>query len=104
MIKCEELKKLDELLTEAGIPHEVTSIDYLGEDGVDCQICYPSYKEKICDAINHRFSYGHEAGKLEIMGLVDPDVVGDSVEGYLTAEQVFNRIQRDWEFRKDLKK
>ena len=35
-------------------------------------------------------------GLLEIMGLVDEEEVGDSVEGWLTAEQVFERWQKHW--------
>lgn len=47
------------------------------------------------DAICHSFSYGHERGLLEIMGiLVDEDEVGDTVEGHLTAEEVLKKIDR----------
>lgn len=47
----------------------------------------------ICDAICHSGSYGHEEGLLEIMGLTRND---DSVEGWLTSEEVFDRISEDW--------
>lgn len=47
--------------------------------------------EIIGDAICHEGSYGHEMGLLEIMGLdIDEAEVGDSVLGYLTAEEVVN--------------
>ncbi len=39
------------------------------------------------DAICHRYSYGHERGLLEVMGL--PSLcVDDSVRGWLTAEEI----------------
>ena len=46
-----------------------------------------------CDAICHDGSYGKEYGLLEIMGdLVDKTKTGDTVEGWLTAEEILNRI------------
>ena len=82
-----EMEKLIKLLEEEKIPFETT----------ECwdapQVCYPSSNDRVCDAVCHSFSYGHELGLLEIMGLVDEEEVGDSVEGYLTAEDVFERIK-----------
>lgn len=46
------------------------------------------------DAICQRGSYGCEEGYLEIMGtLVNPKTDGDSVVGWLTAEDVIARIE-----------
>lgn len=46
------------------------------------------------DAICHYGSYGADKGLLEIMGnIVNEKEVGDSVEGWLTAEDVVNRIE-----------
>ena len=46
------------------------------------------------DAICHRGSYGVNEGLLEIMGdIVDEEAVGDRVEGWLTAEEVIERIE-----------
>lgn len=43
----------------------------------------------IGDAICHDGCYGHECGLLEIMGLdINEEEVGDSVIGYLSAEEV----------------
>lgn len=81
-----EMQKLIVLLAKANIPFEIT-IHY---DSL--QVWYPSKKDVVCDAICHSFSYGHEQGLLEIMGLVDEEKVGDSVEGWLTAKEVFCRI------------
>lgn len=45
------------------------------------------------DAVCHEGSYGRERGLLEIMGnIVDSEKVGDYVEGYLTAEEVLERV------------
>ena len=82
-----EMEKLIKLLEEEKIPFE-TTICWGGT-----QVCYPSSNGRICDAVCHSFSYEHELGLLEIMGLVDEEEVGDSVEGYLTAEDVFERIK-----------
>ena len=89
MVDTREIYKLFKMLVEAGIPCRARIL----YDGA--QVVYPSYEKRICDAVCHSGSYGHEKGLLEIMGLVDEDV-GDDVEGYLTAEQVFKRIQEDY--------
>lgn len=59
-------------------------------------IAYPSFENRVSDAICHNGSYGRKEGLLEIMGLVNEEEVGDEVEGYLTAEQVFERWQKHW--------
>ena len=82
-----EMEKLIKLLEEEKIPFETT------ECWGATQVCYPSSNNRVCDAVCHSFSYGHERGLLEIMGLVNEEEVGDSVEGYLTAEDVFERIK-----------
>lgn len=88
-----EMQKLINLLTEANIPFEVR----------DCwgtpQVCYPDANDKtrVCDAVCHPGSYGYHNGLLEIMGLVDVADVGDDVEGWLTAEDVFSRIQKHYQ-------
>lgn len=88
-----ELSKLFLLLCDANIPCEVRHVI----DGL--QVVYPSVKDCVCDAVCHSYSYGHEKGLLEIMGLVNEEEVGDSVEGYLTADEVFARIKADYEKR-----
>lgn len=84
-----EMYKLINLLIGAKIPFEVA--ECYGTP----QVCYPSNKSRICDAVCHSTSYGHECGLLEIMGLnTDPT---DDVEGWLTADEVFKRISQDYE-------
>lgn len=80
-----EMITLIDKLQSAGIPFEVTKSQI--DDSL--QVWYPSQKECVCDAICHRYSYGHEKGLLEIMGLADTE---DNVEGWLTADDVFARI------------
>jgi hypothetical protein len=48
------------------------------------------------DAVCHDGSYGHEVGKLEIMGdLVDKTKTDDDVEGLLTAEEILERLDKE---------
>jgi hypothetical protein len=58
------------------------------------QLIITDRKGKILwDAICHWGSYGYEKGLLEIMGvIVDEEKAGDTVEGYLTADEVIDRI------------
>lgn len=83
-----EMGKLEWLLQEAKIPYR---IDYV--IGMPSVRYYGHGENLICDAICHSGSYGHEEGLLEIMGLTRN---GDSVEGWLTSEEVFDRIFEDW--------
>ena len=87
----QEILKLDRMLTDASIPH---TLDRLFDGW---QVCYPTREEQelVMDAIEHYGSYGKDEDKLEIMGLLTPDEEEhDSVLGYLTAEDVFERIRK----------
>lgn len=83
-----EIKALCNMLLMAGIPFSFQTFD----EGY--QVCYPNTIDTVCSIICHKYSYGHENGLLEIMGLVE--IEDDEVEGYLTAEEVFKRIQNHW--------
>lgn len=86
-----EILRLDVMLTEARIPHERARL----MDG--WQVWYPSKEHYILDAIEHWSSYGKESDRLEIMGLLIPEEEeDDSVLGYLTAEEVFERIRKHY--------
>lgn len=90
-MKYNEIFKLKAMLENAGIQYEFRPCF----DGY--QICYPSAKDRICSVIEQNFSYGSEKDKLEIMGLLTPEEKEcDEVVGYLTAENVFERISKDW--------
>ena len=87
----QEILKLDRMLTDASIPH---TLDRLFDGW---QVCYPTREEPelVMDAIEHYGSYGKDEDKLEIMGLLTPDEEEhDFVLGYLTAEDVFERIRK----------
>ena len=86
-----EIERLVEMLTKADIPFEVAD-DAMGNS--NNQIWYPNYDKHICDVICHEYTYGGKDGYLEIMGLSDNDY--DDVEGWLTAEQVFEKISSDF--------
>lgn len=83
-----EILRLSEMLTHAHIPHVLErlydgwKLIYVDADGA-------------CDAVEHFFSYGHEADRLEIIGLLtdDEERIFGGVMGWLTAEDVFQRIK-----------
>ena len=90
--RYKEIIKLHNMLDNSKIPHEFIKfmdgyqVNYYDKDGV-----------RIADAIEHFGSYGHEQDLLEIMGLLTPEEKEyDSVVGWLTAEDVFDRIKNDW--------
>lgn len=91
-----EMGKLIILLAQAGIPFDLNIL--FGRP----QVLYPSAEYTVCDAVCHWGSYGHERGLIEIMGLVE--TLEDDVEGYLTAEEVFRRIKKDYEKTLDRRK
>lgn len=100
-MKYDEIFKLDMMLIEAGIPHDI----YPMEGGFGWQICYPNSLEKIRkgDVVINRMSYGHQHGLLEAMGFgIDKKDDGDTVVGFLTAEQAFQYFKR--QFDADLEK
>ncbi len=93
-----EIKRLHEMLTEAGIPHEwVNRNTYMGvleKTSVDWGyqvVVYDDEGNRVVSAVEGYGTYGYKADSIEIMGLTEN---GDTVEGWLTAEEVFGRIQR----------
>jgi hypothetical protein len=77
-IYYKEMDKLAEGLNERGFDYFVCPL----QGGL--QIICESW-----DAICHDYSFGHENGLLEVMGLPQCD---DDVIGYLTAEQVLEMV------------
>lgn len=87
------LTELRRLLNEAGIPYEDHS-EQLSVSIMD-RVWYVRDGNVICSAI---WGYGYKDGLIEIMGLLtDEEREKDDVVGYLTPEEVFRRIKRDWE-------
>lgn len=99
-----EIRKLDALLTEAGIPHTFQTF-YWNKKGDlrGAQIIYPEDgPNRVADVIIHGASYGNEFDLLEMMGLVpetaEPDeLTTGNIEGYMTAERCFRRIRYHWD-------
>ena len=91
-----EMTILIQKLKEANIPFELTT-DAVGNP--NNQVWYPNRQNEMCDVICHKYSYGGEEGLLEIMGLLTEEELqyDDSVAGYLTADDVFSRIKKDYE-------
>lgn len=92
--KYNEILKLKDMLESAKIPFDFSKA-YNGY-----HIVYPpaNYK-RVCSVIEHDYSYGKEKDLLEIMGLIteeEKDAWDDDVFGYLTAEEVFQRIKNHW--------
>lgn len=96
-----QLDKLEAYLREHNIAYdridkeEVFEETPHGKYAVECEqhqiIVPPQDKERQWDVICHRGSYGHNEGLLEIMGNIVR--VNDSVEGWLTADDVIERIE-----------
>lgn len=108
--KYKEIFKLKRMLEKESIPFEfVEGFGYGPEmkkiypDLLEhYQICYPAFdlEKRIISVIEGFGTHGSEQDKLEIMGLLTPWERynhGDSVIGWLTAENVFKRIKKDWE-------
>lgn len=88
--KYEEIQKLKEMLDENGIPNDFCPMEIWAEG---YHIYYPNRKNRVCSIIMFPFSYGFADGKLEIMGLLtEEESELDDVVGYLSAEEVFQRI------------
>lgn len=81
-----EMAVLRDKLIENNIPFEEREL-FEGE-----QIIYPNFNTPVCSVICHKYSYGFEHGLLEIAGLVPYEESEEGVKGFLTATEVFNRI------------
>lgn len=82
-----EIKKLADGLMEKGI----TFTFHAFYKGYQIIVNDPRTQEYRWDAVCHDFSYGNDEGLLEIMGdIVENDY--DSVEGWLTAEDILKRL------------
>lgn len=95
-MKITEIHKLHRMLDEVGIKHEYInrSGSFLGRREY-WQICiYDRFGERVISVIEGYGTYGVEDDLLEIMGLLTEEEQYDSVAGWLTAENVFERISR----------
>jgi len=99
--KYREILKLHKMLEEAKIPHSLAHV----LDGY--QILYPLVDcapDAEISVVEHFASYGMEEDLLEIYGMLteEESCSGDCVLGYLTAENVFARIEAHWKENKEI--
>lgn len=95
-----ELDKLEEYLKAHGCEYDRYDNDTIWDDAGhvisldrhQIVVYHGSYRS--WDAICQEGSYGYKEGLLEIYGdIVWADIDGDSVAGWLTAQDVINRIE-----------
>lgn len=94
MTEYKEIFKLKALLKSEGISFEFMPNFFIG----GYSIFYPKpHKECVCNVIENAASFGGKQDLLEIAGLLtSEEEEKDSNVGYLTAEDVFNRIKKHW--------
>ena len=91
--KYNEIFKLKGMLEKAAIPFDFSEL----HGGF--HIVYPCSDDVVCSAIEHDFSYGCRKDLLEIRGLMTEKEIqdeDDDVLGFLTAQDVFNRIEKHY--------
>lgn len=90
---CSELFYLLGLLEGDGVPYEIEFL--YGGIHIGYPVLDPDYIA--CSVVLHRFSYGHEDGLFEIMGLLtEEEQKHDGVVGSLSAYDVYKRLREDW--------
>lgn len=95
-IDTTEIRRLADMLDRNNIPFDTETL-FGG-----MHIAYPKFATDdepcVCSVILHNGSYGREVGLLEIMGLLTKEErKHDEVVGFLTAEDVFERIKKHWD-------
>lgn len=91
-----EIFRLRKMLDENEIPYVFNDTSCVGYKHY--QIAYPNNEDtRIVSVIEGTGTYGNESNLLEIMGLLTAEErEEDSVRGYLTAEDVFDRILKHY--------
>ena len=100
-----EIERLANMLKEAGIPFERDDEDLRpNRNYYRFHLVYPEFGghfelyKRVCSVIQGTYTYGGLENRLEIMGLLtEEEAEYDSVCGWLTAEDVFERIKAHWE-------
>lgn len=88
-----EMVKLAMGLLERGIEFEIRTIPGFTDGAL--QLVVPSVANPEWDAVCSNFSYGGAKGLIEISGkYVDEDYI-DDVQGWLSAEDILERIDRE---------
>lgn len=90
-----EILRLKGMLEKVGIPFRFSKSKRFGGYHIE----YPNSAYRVCSVIEHDYSYGREKDLLEIKGLMtkkEKKKEKDDVLGYLSAENVFQRIENHW--------
>lgn len=100
LVDYKEIFKLKVMLDNASIPYEFIDRSYV----ISNEIKYPSYqiivykqssKDRLISVVEGFGTYGGQDDLLEIMGcLTEKEEQEDSVLGFLTANEVFERIKK----------
>ena len=106
-VEYTQIFKLKVMLDKANIPYEFLDRSYIDYEKHELQ--YPFYQIivyepieyeepiRIISVVQGHGTYGENLDLLEIKGcLTDKEYEQDSVAGYLTAEEVFKRIKKEW--------
>lgn len=91
--KYNEIFKLKDMLEKAKIPFNFSELH------CGFHIVYPCFNSAACSVIEHDLSYGSRKDLLEIRGLMTEKEIqdeDDDVLGFLTAQDVFNRIEKHY--------
>ncbi len=98
-IEFKEIFKLKSMLDTANIEYEFYDRSILSKDIQQLQYQIIIYKDKnkkhrLISVIQGKYTYGGDEDLLEIMGcLTEEELKHDTVVGWLTAEEVFDRIK-----------
>lgn len=91
-MRCKEIFKLKDMLEQLGIAFEFSEDKIMQGYQI---VLFDEEGDVVVSVIQHRGSYGNNHNKLEIMGLLtDEELCNDSVVGWLSADNVFNRIKK----------
>ena len=91
MLNLTQLDLLQKYLKEQDIHYERIDNSWeMDSDGFHQIQVFDNEGNQIWDAVCHGFSYGHEDGLLEVMGLNDHK---NDVEGDLTAKDIICKIE-----------
>ena len=99
--KYKEIFKLKDMLEKAKVPFDFFEMDpearKIIPEWEHWHINYPHRGDFIISVIEGIGSYGEQDDKLEIMGgLTKEEAEDNEVLGWLTAEEVFERIKKDY--------
>ena len=100
MYKFTAIKKLSQMLDNAGIPHQLEG--YQG----GFVLGYPSFdpEQTVCTVAQHMRSYGGTYELLEMKGLLtNRERKLDEVMGYMPPLDVYQRIKAHWDRREEAK-